>query len=42
MQLDTKTLLKQRGETYTANEMRNPDPLNDTVRHIEGFYVFKQ
>lgn len=22
--------------------MRNPDPLNDTVGHIEGFYVFKQ
>lgn len=33
---------KTKGKTYTANEMRNPDQLNNIARQNEGFYVFKQ
>ena len=33
---------KTKGKSYTVNEMRNHDQLNDIVRHNEGFYVFKQ
>ncbi|XP_062584589.1 uncharacterized protein LOC134246276, partial [Saccostrea cucullata] len=33
---------KTKGKTFTANEIRNPDQINDIVRHNEGFYVFKQ
>ncbi|XP_062609477.1 uncharacterized protein LOC134271261, partial [Saccostrea cucullata] len=33
---------KTKGKTFTANEIRNPDQINNIVRHNEGFYVFKQ
>ncbi|XP_061173328.1 uncharacterized protein LOC133182501 [Saccostrea echinata] len=33
---------KTKGKTFTANEIRNPDQINNIVRYNEGFYVFKQ
>ena len=33
---------KTKGKTYTAHEVKNPDHVNNLVRHNEGFFVFRQ
>ncbi|XP_062569080.1 uncharacterized protein LOC134231172 [Saccostrea cucullata] len=33
---------KTKGKSMTANEMKNPENVNNLVRHDEGFFVFRQ
>ncbi|XP_062614811.1 uncharacterized protein LOC134276593 [Saccostrea cucullata] len=33
---------KTKGRSITANEMKNPQNVNNLVRHDEGFFVFRQ
>ncbi|XP_061184994.1 uncharacterized protein LOC133193010 [Saccostrea echinata] len=33
---------KTKGKSMTANEMKNPENVNNLVRHNEGFFVFRQ
>ncbi|XP_062616288.1 uncharacterized protein LOC134278001 [Saccostrea cucullata] len=33
---------KTKGKSITANEMKNPENVNNLVRHDEGFFVFRQ
>ncbi|XP_062599574.1 uncharacterized protein LOC134261132 [Saccostrea cucullata] len=33
---------KTKGKSITANEMKNPQNVNNLVRHDEGFFVFRQ
>lgn len=33
---------KTHGKSMTANEMKNPENVNNLVRHDEGFFVFRQ